>query len=118
MTGPVQNWMFSLKEIEAKLPDDPGRSRAFYGLRHGTMRVGLYAPRGQDRQTPHTQDELYIIASGTGEFAKGGERRRFSPQDAIFVEAGAEHRFENFSDDFSTWVIFWGPEGGEAGTPS
>tara|TARA_R110002073_G_scaffold49320_2_gene131727 strand:- start:169 stop:279 length:111 start_codon:yes stop_codon:yes gene_type:complete len=31
----------------------------------------------------------------------------------IFVEAGAEHRFENFSEDFSTWVVFWGAEGGE-----
>jgi len=31
----------------------------------------------------------------------------------LFVPAGVEHRFENFSDDFATWVIFYGPEGGE-----
>ena len=24
------------------------------------------------------------------------------------------HRFVDFSDDFGTWVVFWGPEGGEA----
>jgi hypothetical protein len=29
-------------------------------------------------------------------------------------EAGAEHRFLNFSEDFADWVIFWGPSGGEA----
>ena len=23
------------------------------------------------------------------------------------------HRFEEFSDDFATWVMFYGPEGGE-----
>jgi hypothetical protein len=31
------------------------------------------------------------------------------------VAAGVQHRFEEFSDDFATWVIFYGPEGGEQG---
>ena len=31
----------------------------------------------------------------------------------LFVKAGHEHRFENFTDDFATWVIFYGPDGGE-----
>jgi hypothetical protein len=29
-----------------------------------------------------------------------------------------EHRFENFSDDLSVWVFFFGPQGGEAGLPN
>jgi uncharacterized RmlC-like cupin family protein len=33
--------------------------------------------------------------------------------DVLFVRAGVKHKFENFSDDFATWVIFYGPEGGE-----
>ena len=77
------------------------------------MKLGLYAPRGTDPQGPHKQDELYIILTGTGSFSKNGEERVFHPQDAIFVEAGAEHKFFDFSDDFSAWVIFWGPSGGE-----
>ena len=32
----------------------------------------------------------------------------------IFVEAGVEHRFEEFSDDFAVYAVFWGPKGGEA----
>ena len=87
--------------------------RAFIGLRHGTMRVLLYAPKGEDTQPPHRQDELYVIQSGSGVFDKQGEKRRFSPGDVIFVEAHAEHRFEAFTDDFAAWAIFWGPEGGE-----
>jgi len=35
----------------------------------------------------------------------------------IFVEAGVEHRFEDFTDDFETWVVFWGPQGGECQEP-
>jgi mannose-6-phosphate isomerase-like protein (cupin superfamily) len=78
------------------------------------MEVGLYAPHHADEQQPHKQDELYIVISGTGDFVKNGDRCKFSGQDVLFVEAGAEHRFENFSDDFATWVIFWSPEDGES----
>jgi hypothetical protein len=31
----------------------------------------------------------------------------------LFVGAGVEHRFEEFSDDLAVWVFFYGPEGGE-----
>jgi mannose-6-phosphate isomerase-like protein (cupin superfamily) len=107
------DWMFSLADATARLPEDPNLFRFRYGLRRGSMKIGLYAPKDQDTQTPHKQDELYIVISGTADFIKAQERRPCASQDVIFVEAGAAHRFENFSEDFSTWVIFWGPEGGE-----
>lgn len=106
-------WKNSMAEIAAILETQPSDRQFHYPIRHGSMRVGLYAPRGEDDQTPHGQDELYIIASGSGWFVKDNERIPFQPQDVLFVEAAIEHRFENFSDDFATWVIFWGPEGGE-----
>lgn len=82
-------------------------------LQHGCMKVEYFAPVGRDEQTPHTQDELYVIISGTGLFYRAGERITFAPGDVLFVPAGMEHRFEDFSDDFATWVIFYGKEGGE-----
>lgn len=106
------DWMFSLEAALATLPEGPD-GRFAYPIRHGSMRIGVYAPHILDEQAPHEQDELYIIAAGTGTFVKNGERRPFKPGDAIFVEAHAFHRFEDFSDDFATWVIFWGPKGGE-----
>ena len=30
------------------------------------------------------------------------------------LKPGVEHRFEDFSDDFAAWVVFYGPSGGEA----
>lgn len=83
-------------------------------IRHGSMLVELFAPAGVDTQTPHTQDELYFIHSGSGTFIMGEERVAFAPGTCFFVPAGVVHRFENFSPDFSTWVVFWGPQGGEA----
>jgi mannose-6-phosphate isomerase-like protein (cupin superfamily) len=110
---PSIDWMFGLEDALGKLPDNPEVFRFHYGLRHGSMKVGLYAPQNIDSQSPHKQDELYIVIRGEGDFIKREERISFKAGDVMFVEAGAEHRFENFSNDFATWVIFWGPDGGE-----
>ena len=82
-------------------------------MKHGTMLVEYYAPDKRDPQTPHRQDELYIIASGSGIFYRNGEKVDCKHGDTLFVPAGMEHRFENFTADFATWVIFYGPDGGE-----
>jgi mannose-6-phosphate isomerase-like protein (cupin superfamily) len=47
-------------------------------------------------------------------FLNGGRRQPFGPGEVLFAPAGVEHRFEDFTDDFVTWVFFYGPEGGEA----
>jgi hypothetical protein len=43
----------------------------------------------------------------------GSHRVPFGPGDVLFAAAHVEHRFEGFSDDFATWVVFYGPPGGE-----
>lgn len=83
-------------------------------FKHGTMLLEVFAPRGRDYQTPHTQDELYFVMKGRGEFVVENERIPFETGDALFVAAGKAHHFEHFSDDFVTWVVFWGPQGGES----
>lgn len=80
---------------------------------HGTLTVEVYKPEKVDLQQPHSRDEVYIIISGSGEFLNHGKRTTVREGDFLFVAAGIEHRFENFTDDFATWVIFYGPEGGE-----
>ncbi len=82
-------------------------------FRHGPLEIEIYQPRGHDPQEPHWADEVYCVISGTGFFRNGDERNPFKPGDLMFVPAGVSHRFEDFSDDFATWVIFFGPEGGE-----
>lgn len=114
--------------VDAKATsNDAGRSTALM-LAHGSMELRWFVPKPYDAQTPHDRDELYIIVSGTGVFMRGveslpfddtslpiqGEERvQFGPGDALFVAAGTVHRFEQFSDDFATWIVFYGPEGGE-----
>jgi len=78
--------------------------------RHGKMSIEYFAPKIIDDQQPHKQDEIYVIASGTSQFYRGGEVIHCSKGDVIFVPAGMEHRFLKFSKDFATWVIFYGDE--------
>jgi mannose-6-phosphate isomerase-like protein (cupin superfamily) len=74
--------------------------------------VGLYRPQGRDPQGPHKRDEIYVVATGTGTFLRGETRTDCKPGDLLFVPAGVEHRFEAFSADFATWVVFFGDKPG------
>ncbi|MDO1445290.1 cupin domain-containing protein [Rhodocytophaga aerolata] len=80
---------------------------------HGSLSVEIYKPDKVDHQKPHDRDEIYVVISGTGTFLNGGNTWPFKPGDFLFVPAGVEHRFVEFTDDFSTWVFFYGPVGGE-----
>ena len=69
-------------------------------------------PRGVDPQQLHSRDEIYFVASGTGEYVWWRERRRSSVLPTCSLPPLVlVHRFENFSDDLVVWVIFYGPEG-------
>lgn len=112
MTIPNSSQQITLGEALNRLPGPQGE-RSVSVFEHGSLVVKLYAPRGHDPQTPHARDEVYVVAQGAGEFVCAGSRQAFAPHDVLFAAAGAEHRFENFSDDFAVWVFFYGPEGGE-----
>jgi mannose-6-phosphate isomerase-like protein (cupin superfamily) len=79
-------------------------------MEEGKMTVEYYAPKKIDPQEPHKKDEIYIIASGSGDFFRNGEIVPCKQGDALHVPAHMEHRFLNFTDDFATWVIFYGEE--------
>ena len=115
--------MTSLKaqavDLLAQLPGKPSPGwpdgeTFIRALAHGSMSVEIYAPVGTDPQTPHEQDELYLVHSGRATFEMDGERHEVVPGTVFFVAAGAPHRFVEFSRDFAAWVVFWGPNGGEA----
>lgn len=108
----ADGWRGSVEEWLGKLPAE-GRIRFVSAFRRGSLDVELYAPKGADNQTPHPRDEIYVVAAGSGTFSAGGERARFSAGDALFVPAGMDHRFEDFTNHFAVWVMFYGPDGGE-----
>lgn len=108
----VTEYHFTVEQALKNLPGPQGKPFCEV-FTHGTLTVELYQPVEVDRQTPHTRDEVYVVIQGEGKFMNGGTTHAFGPGDVLFVPAGVEHRFEDFSDDFLVWVFFYGPEGGE-----
>jgi mannose-6-phosphate isomerase-like protein (cupin superfamily) len=109
----------SFADLLARLPGPctarwPAGERFVEAFSHGSLVVELYAPVGNDPQTPHDRDEIYFVVAGSGEIVVAGERSAFAPGDALFVPAHTVHRFENFTPGFAAWVAFYGPFGGEA----
>ncbi len=105
----AQESKVSLTEAIRNIPGQKDE-RFFQAMNKEGMTLFLYSPREKDDQRPHKRDEVYIVARGSGRFFDGSKTYDFTTGDVLHVRAGVEHRFESFSDDFLTWVVFYGPE--------
>lgn len=101
-----------LAEARAAIPGSSGE-HAVSLLQRGTLNVKLSLPVSPNQQTPHDQDEIYVIIRGRGVLFHDGKRDSIESGDLLFVAAGTEHRFEDFTEDLAVWVVFYGPRGGE-----
>ena len=71
------------------------------------LELGVYvlvAPE-PERQQPHEDDEIYVVLEGTGVLQVEGEDVPVREGTAVFVEAGADHRFTAY-EHLSVLVIF------------
>jgi mannose-6-phosphate isomerase-like protein (cupin superfamily) len=76
------------------------------------LEIGVYvlvAPE-PDRQSPHEDDEVYVVLEGRGTLEVEGEKLELREGHAVFVPAGAEHRFVGY-EQLSVLVLFekWRP---------
>ena len=112
MSATVRSRVIRLAEARSRIPG-PAGEHAVLVLQQGSLDVKLSLPEHPNRQTPHEQDEVYVVIRGRGVLVHDGARDPFESGDLLFVAAGIEHRFEAFSDDLAVWRIFYGPPGGE-----
>jgi len=71
------------------------------------LEIGVYvlvAPE-PDRQSPHEADEVYVVLEGRGTLEVEAEKVELREGHAVFVPAGAEHRFVGY-EQLSVLVIF------------
>ena len=94
--------------IARKLPLPPGRRSAEVFLDE-TVEIRMAAPPSVGPQVPHDRDEFYIVATGRGRYRAGDTVTEVGPGDLLFAAAHAPHGFEDMSDDFAVWVVFYGP---------
>jgi len=77
-------------------------------LEKDTLRCGIYhlAAGATDSQQPHTEDEVYYVASGKGHFEVEGKAIEVGAGSILFVAAGDQHRFMDIEEDLSVLVFF------------
>ena len=70
--------------------------------------AGMYylAPGANDTQSPHGQDEVYIVLSGNGTLQAGGQALAAVPGKVLYVRAGVPHMFTNITEELELLVIF------------
>lgn len=96
---------FEIRSVQRQLAEGNGG----YEIVHESagLEIGVYvlvAPEA-DRQQPHEDDEVYIVLEGSGRLEVEGEQTDLSEGDAVFVPAGADHRFTGY-EHLSVLVIF------------
>ena len=74
------------------------------------LSCGLYvlAAGAKDTQSPHTEDELYVVMSGRGRVTVSGEERDVRAGSLVFVAAGDVHRFHDIEERL-VLVVAFGP---------
>jgi quercetin dioxygenase-like cupin family protein len=72
------------------------------------LSVGTYCipAGGLDSQSPHTEDELYVVTAGRPRIVTPDGAAEVGPGSVIFVPAAEEHRFEDVSEDLALIVVF------------
>jgi quercetin dioxygenase-like cupin family protein len=97
---------------------DPGSAPNHYveQLRVPELSVGSYSipAGGADDQTPHSEDEIYVITTGRARMTTGSGDAHVGPGDVIFVPAGEHHRFVDVEEDLALLVVFAPAEGTRA----
>jgi mannose-6-phosphate isomerase-like protein (cupin superfamily) len=88
-------------------------------LATASLSVGTYLlPAGAvDRQSPHTEDEVYVVTAGRARIVTPGSSADVGPGSVVFVPAGEEHRFVDVTEALALLVVFGPAYGSNADRP-
>jgi mannose-6-phosphate isomerase-like protein (cupin superfamily) len=103
---------FRADELERRRAGSGERYLEF--LRRDSMSLGLYTLEAgaQDTQTPHAEDEAYVVVAGRGQIMVDGESTEVGPGSVVFVAATVDHRFHSITEKLEILVVFAPPESG------
>lgn len=77
-------------------------------LRVPALSMGIYALEqgADDPQTPHREDEVYLVVSGRATLRVEGSDQPVQRGSVVYVAAGADHRFHSIREDLTALVLF------------
>ncbi|MEP4485043.1 MAG: cupin domain-containing protein [Halioglobus sp.] len=77
-------------------------------LRVPTLSCGLYslAAGSKDMQSPHDEDEVYVVLKGKARMRLGDDERSVGPGSLLYVGAATDHSFFEIEEDMTLLVFF------------
>jgi mannose-6-phosphate isomerase-like protein (cupin superfamily) len=77
-------------------------------MRVPDLSMGLYVlpAGGTDPQSPHTEDEVYYVASGRAQIKVADEDRAVQAGSIVYVAKNVEHRFHSIEEELTVLVFF------------
>jgi quercetin dioxygenase-like cupin family protein len=99
---------FTLEGLIAGLDTSRHDFGEFFRAETLSLTVAFWPAGSTDDQQPHTEDEVYYVASGRAGLRAGAEEHTVEPGSVIFVRAGVEHRFHDIEEDLRV-LVFWSP---------
>ena len=103
----VPDWLhFDIEEIRTRRSEHGRPWQEF--IRVPDLYTGLYEipVGGEDRQSPHTADEVYYVLEGRATAVVEGDRVEVGPGSVLYVAKEKEHRFVDITEDLSILVFF------------
>ena len=97
-------------------PDGVAPNHWIVHLNSADLSVGTYSipAGGQDDQSPHTEDEVYVVQAGRATLVTTSGIVDVGPGSVVFVPAGERHKFTEVSEDLALLVVFAPPYGSRA----
>jgi mannose-6-phosphate isomerase-like protein (cupin superfamily) len=103
--------VFDLDRLIEGLDTSRHDSAEFFRADTLSLTVAFWPAGSIDNQQPHTEDEVYFVASGCGKLRIGEEDTDVAADTIAFVGAGVEHRFHAIEEDLRI-LVFWSPPRG------
>ncbi len=99
---------FDLTQLLARLDTSRHDFAEFFRAESLSLTIAFWPAGSVDDQTPHSEDEVYYVASGRAVLRVAGEERAVGMGSVVYVAAGVEHHFHSISEDLAV-LVFWSP---------
>ncbi len=98
--------VFHVDEIRAQMSNKSVEYKEF--LRVPAVSCGLYHLEvgSRDMQTPHDEDEMYIVLEGRAQLQIADEVHEVRPGSIVYVHASETHSFFEIVEDMTLLVVF------------
>jgi mannose-6-phosphate isomerase-like protein (cupin superfamily) len=98
--------VFDLNDLKSKLSGDAVQYLEFLNV--PSMNCGLYflTAGSTDMQSPHDEDEVYLVLSGKARMRLGEEERDVGAGSLLYISATTDHSFFEIEEDMTLMVMF------------